>query len=238
MATIPNTQKNSKAKTSQPPTQLLTLYHGSRVQVPHPQFGLGNPANDYGLGFYCTQSEELASEWACPEQADGYVNKYQLDTTNLCIANLESPEYNILNWLAVLVDNRRFSISTPLAAQMHELLLSEHLPNLASADVIVGYRADDSYFKFARAFLDNRISLDQLEYAMHLGKLGIQVVMKSQRAFDCLNFQGAKPVPARIWHARRMDRDAQARSDFNTMLAQQLHNPADGLYAIDLLRRS
>lgn len=56
-------------------------------------------------------------------------------------------------------------------------------------DVIIGYRADDSYFSFASAFLNNTISLAQLERAMFLGKLGEQVVLKSERAFSQLHFE-------------------------------------------------
>ena len=44
----------------------LTIYHGSQQIVEVPQFGVGKPYNDYGQGFYCTESPELAKEWACP----------------------------------------------------------------------------------------------------------------------------------------------------------------------------
>ena len=44
----------------------LTVYHGSPVIIEKPQFGIGNPDNDYGLGFYCTETLDLAKEWAAP----------------------------------------------------------------------------------------------------------------------------------------------------------------------------
>lgn len=40
----------------------LTVYHGSPVIVEKPRFGVGNPNNDYGLGFYCTETLDLAKE--------------------------------------------------------------------------------------------------------------------------------------------------------------------------------
>lgn len=43
----------------------MKLYHDSEKIVETPQFGAGNPRNDYGLGVYCTQNLELAKEWAC-----------------------------------------------------------------------------------------------------------------------------------------------------------------------------
>lgn len=55
------------------------------------------------------------------------------------------------------------------------------LIDITGYDVIIGYRADDSYFSFARAFINNEISLTQLSYAMKLGKLGEQIVLKVQK---------------------------------------------------------
>ena len=40
----------------------LTIYHGSTQVIETPMFGAGNPRNDYGLGFYCTENIELAKE--------------------------------------------------------------------------------------------------------------------------------------------------------------------------------
>lgn len=40
----------------------MILYHGSREIVEHPLYGKGSQNNDYGQGFYCTESMELAKE--------------------------------------------------------------------------------------------------------------------------------------------------------------------------------
>ena len=40
-----------------------TLYHGSKDIIEHPRYGAGKPYNDYGRGFYCTESLDLAKEW-------------------------------------------------------------------------------------------------------------------------------------------------------------------------------
>ena len=50
----------------------LKLYHGSANIIEKPEFRLGNAKNDYGLGFYCTEHIELAKEWACAENLDGF----------------------------------------------------------------------------------------------------------------------------------------------------------------------
>ena len=77
----------------------LLLYHGSKNIIQKPQFGTGNIHNDYGLAFYCTENVELAREWACTEDSDGFVNSYSLDIASLTELNLCDGSYHILNWL-------------------------------------------------------------------------------------------------------------------------------------------
>jgi hypothetical protein len=51
----------------------IDIYHGSDHIIEQPVFGKGKPFNDYGLGFYCTEHIELAKEWACSADSDGYL---------------------------------------------------------------------------------------------------------------------------------------------------------------------
>ena len=88
--------------------QKITLYHGSEQLVETPTFGLGKKHNDFGFGFYCTETEELAKEWAVSSLRNGFANRYSLDTEYLKILNLNSPDYTILNWIAVLVSTACF----------------------------------------------------------------------------------------------------------------------------------
>ena len=87
---------------------LITIYHGSSQIVDTPTFGSGRKNNDFGLGFYCTESNDLAKEWAVSSLRDGFSNRYTLDTEYLRILNLNSPDCTILNWIAVLVEHRLF----------------------------------------------------------------------------------------------------------------------------------
>ena len=43
-------------------TASIELWHGSSHVIKHPEYGLVKPNNDYGRGFYCTRSVELAKE--------------------------------------------------------------------------------------------------------------------------------------------------------------------------------
>ena len=63
----------------------IVIYHGSTKIIEKPVFGVGNPKNDYGLGFYCTENLELAKEWASTEQRDGFANSYEIDLEGFSI---------------------------------------------------------------------------------------------------------------------------------------------------------
>ena len=137
--------------------ELMTLFHGSPQIVAHPFYGGGRPYNDYGRGFYCTEHIELAREWACSEEGyDGYANEYRFDGRGLKVLELSSPEYSTLHWLALLLEHRKIDLRTPVAQAGSEFLRAHYLLDAEPFDVIVGHRADDSYFTFARAFLRKR----------------------------------------------------------------------------------
>mgnify|MGYP002710966147 CR=1 FL=1 len=103
--------------------KIITLFHGSEKVIEAPSFGEGKRNNDFGLGFYCTETEKLAKEWAVSSLRDGFCNRYTLDTEYMKILNLNSPDYTILNWIAVLVEHRLFSIRTPIARRAKKYLI-------------------------------------------------------------------------------------------------------------------
>lgn len=211
----------------------LILYHGSSEIIEKPIFGKGKAYNDYGRGFYCTENFELAKEWACTEGIDGYANQYEIETDGLKILNLSSGEYTVLHWLALLMTYRKLRLSTPVMKRGAEWLKEHFLVNIEDYDAIIGYRADDSYFSFARAFVSNEISLGQLSHAMKLGKLGEQFVLKSREAFETIQFVSYVASDNTIYYARRKARDDAARAAF---FAELERDDIDGIYIRDLIR--
>ncbi len=211
----------------------LILYHGSPIILEHPVYGKGKANNDYGLGFYCTEHIELAKEWACTEGRSGYANQYELEMDGLTVLNLFAGQFSILNWLAILLRNRQIRLSTPIQIKGQEYLLRNFLPKYEDYDIIIGYRADDSYFSFARAFVNNAISLKQLSYAMKLGKLGEQVVLKSKKAFDAIRFTGYEIADESVYCIKRKTRDSEAREAFQKELE---NDDIDGIYIRDIIK--
>lgn len=212
----------------------VRLYHGSEVIVERPEVGKGARHNDYGKGFYCTENPELAREWACAKQKNGYVNIYDLDMTGLSVLNLNDPQYNILNWLAILADNRTYWQNGSISEDAKDYIKTHFLLDISGYDVIIGYRADDSYFSFAQDFVAGVISLEKLSEAMRLGKLGEQIVLKSPKAFEQIEFVGCENVDSDIYYTRKMERERDARREYRKRKREKadIHE----LYIIDIMR--
>ena len=191
-----------------------TIYHGSDHIIEKPVFGAGKPYNDYGLGFYCTENPDMAKEWAVGKHSNGFSNCYNIDCTDLSILNLCDKNYTILNWLAILLENREFDIISPLAYQAKQYIQSTFHIDYRNYDCIIGYRADDSYFSFAQDFLSGTISYRQLNRAMFLGKLGQQFVMISERSFENISFSGYEKALSADWYHRKMNRDRLACREY------------------------
>lgn len=166
------------------------LYHGSEFIIEQPEFGKGNSRNDYGLGFYCTTSRALAREWAARKSGRGYVNVYSLRDDRLKILDLTKAPFNdVLYWVSLLMHNRE--LSTDLRNNYPrelQYLEDRYLINVEDYDVVIGYRADDSYFHFPEAFVRSEITLESLNLIFNAGDLGKQYVLISERAFRLLKF--------------------------------------------------
>lgn len=212
----------------------IILYHGSSKIIKKPIYGVGNPQNDYGLGFYCTENIELAKEWACSPDGDGYANEYELDMSQLTTLSLTSGDYNILNWLAILLENRRFRIDGVVAKQAYSYISENFHIEYRNYDIVRGYRADDSYFAFASAFLNNTISLGQLERSMTLGRLGEQVVALSEKAFDAFVYRGSVLAEKEHYLPKKLERDSLARKAFKDEKSKDII--LDEKYILDIMR--
>ena len=214
----------------------MIIYHGSKDIIEKPEFGKGNKKNDYGLGFYCTENVELAKEWACSNnETNGYANQYEIDLSAYKVLDLREEKYSILNWMALLLKFRTFDVNTPISAQAKEYILENFYVNVEEYDVIIGYRADDSYFSFAKDFINNTISVEQLAEAMSLGELGIQIVLKSKKAFNAVKYISYELAECKEYYVKRVSRDKKARETYLSGHRQNL--VSDGLFVMDIIRK-
>ena len=202
--------------------QIMTVYHGNKTENLTPKFGSGNPDNDYGKGFYATPSMELAKEWAWGTYTSGkkgYVHTFEMNAQSLRILNLT--ELDSIHWIAELVYNRKLNIQDKEVVQDNiRILLDRYKLDTSGYDIIIGYRANDSYFAYAEAFVSGTIYKDTLEKALRTGELGIQVFLKSEKAFQSLKKTAVEEVPEK-YRGYFVKRDKSARDTYRSLRTNQ-----------------
>lgn len=208
----------------------LRIYHGSKFIIEKPEKNKGKVYNDYGQGFYTTEYKELAKEWAVSANSDGFVNEYLLTKNGLKILYLNET-YTILNWLAILLDNRAIN-QNEIAVASREYILKNYLIDYKEYDVIIGYRADDAYFTFVNEFITNQTSIDTLNDAMYLGKLGLQVFLQSEKAFKQLEYIDSEAVEKDIYYQKFIDRETKAKESYRSKKMKQVF---EGLFIRDII---
>lgn len=213
----------------------IILLHGTDHIIEEPDINIGNEHNDYGKGFYCTKAEEMAKEWACKQNTDGFVNRYELNTDDLKILDLTDGQHTVLNWIAILLKYRTFKLSSEIAIDARDYIIEHYSVNISDYDVVVGYRADDSYFQYAESFVSNGLPLRSLNKALKLGKLGEQTVLVSQKAFDQIKFIDAAPVSKDEYYPKFIDRDSSARKAFKQEIKKSKVY-RDDIFVLDILR--
>lgn len=214
---------------------IIKLLHGTDHIIEVPDINIGNPHNDYGKGFYCTRVEEMACEWACKNNKDGYVNTYDFDDEGLKVLNLMDGKHSVLNWIALLLQYRNFKLETELAIDARDYIIEHYSINLSEYDAVIGYRADDSYFQYAEAFVSNSLPLRSLNTALHLGKLGEQTVIISAKGYGQLKYSGAYPVDKDIFYPKFIERDNSARDSYRTEIKRS-KSYLDDIFVLDIIR--
>jgi hypothetical protein len=214
----------------------LILYHGSNHIIKKPQLNIGKLDNDYGQGLYCTEDVELAKEWACKYDTDGFVNVYEFDMSNLKVLNLNDSDKSVLSWIAVLLKNRTFNLDSDFPKMAKKYILEHFYIDTTAYDVVIGYRADDSYFNYAESFISNGLPVKSLTEALRLGKLGEQIALVSEKAFENIKFVEAIPVDRNIYFPKFDSRDKTARKKYKDELSNKLLD-SDDVFVIDIIRQ-
>ena len=195
----------------------IKIFHGSDHIIKKPEYMGGRADNDYGNGFYTTEYEDRARSWAAlngnPEKS--IVNIYEMEMDDINILDLN--DYGVLAWIAEVIFNR--GVAQEAASIVGKRLTKLYKQNTDSFDVIKGYRADDSYTQVIEAFLLNQINVTEVERLFYKGDLGNQIFLKSQRAFEQIEWTSSYEVQQKETDRRE---DIQARREVNRFLQERM----------------
>ncbi|UNU72559.1 DUF3990 domain-containing protein [Moraxella nasovis] len=151
---------------------MITLYHGSNVEVATPKILSNLRAMDFGSGFYLTSNFHQAERWArlvCKRRGQGQaiVNIYEFDeVAPLNIKRFLSADGE---WLEFVVTNRK-------ALGMFDY------------DVVVGAVADDATLPVIDDYMDGRYTIDEAVKRLLPQNLTDQYAFCTQTALDYLTF--------------------------------------------------
>ena len=137
----------------------MILYHCSSKIIQTPQYGSGKEDNDYGKGFYTTEDKDKANAWAVVNGNDYAIcNQYELDINGLNILRLN--DYGVLAWTAEVISHR--GVLDENTMYIAEALVDKYKLDTSEYDIIIGYRADDSYTKVIDSFLQGQLTTDEV----------------------------------------------------------------------------
>ena len=210
----------------------MKVYHGSKAVIDHPRPFGSSKDNDYGPAFYLTRDKESAHEWACRNNNIGVVNEYEINVSGLKILDLsDSSQYSVLHWLAILIHYRSLDSGFVKSFVTRLKFLEEHyFIDVTQYDMVIGYRADDAYFRFPLDFIRGNLTLEQLSQSFQLGNLGIQYVLISERAFKRLKFVKVEPSEEKYIN-RYFNQVREATNRFDSLSKDE-----EGLRIQDIVR--
>jgi len=214
----------------------MILFHGSQNETVEPCFGKGEDHHDFGKGFYMTDSAELAKEWSVcrPESHDGWVHAFDLDLKGLNVFDFR--EVDPLSWVAELMRHRDADDSAAYHRRA-PAFIRKYGVAIDACDVLIGWRADASYFYIVKAFVRGEIDVSCLPQLLKLGGFGLQYVVKTPSAYARLRSltESRQRAQFDLHHAAYDRRDADARNKMRELIADPNFNRLERLF-FDLVR--
>lgn len=156
---------------------MITVFHGSNIEVSKPLVSLGRANLDFGKAFYTTDIKDQAENWSKiiftrKESGIPIVSVYSLDIESVKknFRYLRFEEYNQA-WLDFVVDNRKGGGS------------------YRSFDIVEGGVANDKVIDTVEAYMDGIISADFALGQLRYHKPNNQIAIINQEIIEqYLNF--------------------------------------------------
>lgn len=159
---------------------MITLYHGSYIEITSPQANKGRQKVDFGQGFYLTRLSEQAEKWSRAiairkgPNSQPIVSVFTLDYDKVATNGYRIkvfPEYN-LEWLEYVVDCRH-------SGKMQELY-----------DMVEGGVANDNVIDTVEDYENGRITAEQALGQLRYKQVNHQLCIRNQEVIDkYLHFQ-------------------------------------------------
>lgn len=170
---------------------MITLYHGSKKIIERPTTDMIRYACGLGQGFYLTEDESKAKEYAVSLGQDGYVSSYNLDIDKFNVLDLREDKYSPLNWVGLFAANRSID-ATSIEALSAKRYLIENMAPTGDYDIVIGCRCDGIYTRVATDFINGKLSYRNLCRMLNVGE--VQYAILKEDIIPDLDFDKAEFV--------------------------------------------
>lgn len=153
----------------------MILYHGSYIEIKHPDLEHSRPNLDFGRGYYTTPIYEQAQKWCgkfVRAGKSGIISEYEFK--DFALAELKVLKFDSYseNWLNFILECRQGQDSFDY-------------------DVVIGGIANDKVFNTIELFFDGLIDKMQAITRLRYEEPNLQVCFKTQKSLSMLKFKGS-----------------------------------------------
>ena len=153
---------------------VLRLFHTSHQVIEKPDVKYGRRNADLGPGFYLSDNEEFSKRWARKQKGlSTWLNAYELDLTGLSVKRFSRDE----EWFDHIYSNR-----------------SNRPDHLSGYDVVIGPIANDTIYETWGIITSGFLNKEQALRLLMIGGEYKQIVVKTQKAADGLQFKEAVEI--------------------------------------------
>lgn len=145
----------------------MLIYHGSKVIVDKPLISKSRENTDFGRGFYTTDIEQQAINWAKRRGSLGYVCKYNLDDYIFQDNSIIIKKFSKYDeeWLDYIISCRNGK------------------PN-EYYDIIIGPMADDRVYNTIELYIENIASKEQTLQSLRFPLKNNQICFRNQNTLN------------------------------------------------------
>lgn len=210
---------------------MITLYHGSKKIIERPTTDMIRYACGLGQGFYLTEDESKAKEYAVSLGQDGYVSSYNLDIDKFNVLDLREDKYSPLNWVGLFAANRSID-ATSIEALSAKRYLIENMAPTGDYDIVIGCRCDGIYTRVATDFINGKLSYRNLCRMLNVGE--VQYAILKEDIISDLDFDKAEFVPSSEVYPRKDMAYAKKLEGYNKRLNAPARN--GDVYVSDIMK--
>ncbi len=151
----------------------MILYHGSYIEIKHPDLQHSRANVDFGRGFYTTPIYEQAEKWCgkfIRRGNSGVITEYEFDDASLA-------ELKVLKFDAYSEDWLDF------------IMVCRNGKDASEYDVVIGGVANDKVFNTVELFFDGLIDKTEAIKRLRYEKPNLQVCLRTDKAITLLKFK-------------------------------------------------